>query len=100
MAVDGVSLQTMYRQVGKQGPCILIVEDSNNCIFGAFLREGLVPGGRCYGSHECFVFRYSRAAGAWRTEVYAHASQPQAPVRATVAASDEQGSPVHQALGE
>jgi len=70
MAVDGVSLRTMYRQVGDVGPCLLIVEDSSNCIFGAFLAEGLRPGCRCYGTHECFVFRYPRAAGAWRTEVY------------------------------
>uniref|UniRef100_A0A7S1PVA9 Oxidation resistance protein 1 n=1 Tax=Alexandrium catenella TaxID=2925 RepID=A0A7S1PVA9_ALECA len=85
MAVDGVSLQTMYRQVADMGPCLLIVEDSNNCIFGAFLSEGLMPGGRCYGTHDCFVFRYPRAAGPWRIAVYGRASQPQAPVRAAEA---------------
>lgn len=89
LAVDGVSLQTMYRQVGEAGPCILVVEDSNNCIFGAFLSEGLLPGGRCYGTHECFVFRYPRAAGAWRTEVYGRASQPQVPVRAAAALGEQ-----------
>mmetsp|Transcript_3484 Transcript_3484/g.11502 ORF Transcript_3484/g.11502 Transcript_3484/m.11502 type:complete len:322 (-) Transcript_3484:114-1079(-) len=97
MAVDGVSLQTMYRQVADSGPCLLIVEDSNNCIFGAFLSEGLIPGGRCYGTHECFVFRYPRAAGPWRTEVYGRATQPQAPVRAAAAAalSEEQRQSAH-----
>lgn len=70
MAVDGVSLKTLYRQVGGSGPCILVVEDSSNCIFGAFLSDGLRPGARCYGSHECFLFRYPRAGGAWRTQVY------------------------------
>ncbi|CAE7931948.1 selO [Symbiodinium necroappetens] len=41
MAVDGVSLRTMYRQLADSGPCVMIVEDSSNCIFGAFLSEGL-----------------------------------------------------------
>eukprot|EP00401_Gymnodinium_catenatum_P083046 CAMPEP_0117461400 /NCGR_PEP_ID=MMETSP0784-20121206/2507_1 /TAXON_ID=39447 /ORGANISM="" /LENGTH=169 /DNA_ID=CAMNT_0005255109 /DNA_START=54 /DNA_END=559 /DNA_ORIENTATION=+ len=73
MAVDGVSLRTMYRQMAEAGPCILIVEDSNSCIFGAFLSEGLRPVNQCYGTHACFVFRYPRAAGAWRTEVFGQA---------------------------
>ncbi|CAE8615508.1 unnamed protein product, partial [Polarella glacialis] len=70
MAVDGVSLRTMYRQLADVGPCVLIVEDSCNGIFGAFLSEGLRPVSQCYGTHECFVFRTPRTAGAWRTEVY------------------------------
>merc|ERR1712032_1736308 len=69
MAVDGVSLNTMYRQVAEAGPCVLVIEDSSNCIFGAFASEGLRPGNQCFGSHECFLFRYPRNAGAWRTEV-------------------------------
>lgn len=99
MAVDGVSLQTMYRQVADAGPCLLIVEDSNNCIFGAFLSEGLIPGGRCYGTHECFVFRYPRAAGPWRTEVYGRAAPPQGPVLAVAAAvlGEEQQQGAHWA---
>jgi hypothetical protein len=79
LAVDGVSLQTLYRQLNNVGPVVLIVEDSSSCIFGAFLSEGLVPSGRCYGTHECFVFRYPRAGGAWRAEVYHALLQPQAP---------------------
>lgn len=73
MAVDGVSLRTLYRQIGEVGPCLLIVEDSSYCIFGAFLSEGLKPVNQCYGTNECFVFRYPRAAGAWRTEVFGQA---------------------------
>lgn len=70
MAVDGVSLRTLYRQLRDAGPCILVAEDSSSCIFGAFLAEGLRPGCRCNDSHECFLFKYPRTAGAWRTEVY------------------------------
>jgi hypothetical protein len=70
MAVDGVSLRTMYRQVADAESCVLLVEDSNGCIFGAFLSEGLRPANHCYGTHECFLFRYPRTAGAWRAEVF------------------------------
>jgi len=70
MAVDGVSLKTLYRQVADVGPVVLVVEDSSNCIFGAFLAEGIRPGSRCSGTHESFLFRFPRSAGAWRTEVY------------------------------
>jgi len=84
MAVDGVSLRTMYRQVGDTGPCLLIVEDSSNCIFGAFLSEGIRPGQRCYGTHECFVFRYPRAAGAWRTQVFGVVQSSKGPSSARV----------------
>lgn len=76
MAVDGVSLRTMYRQLADAGPCLLLVEDSNGCIFGAFLSEGLRPTNQCYGTHECFVFRYPRTAGAWRAEVFGQAAPP------------------------
>ncbi|CAL1146438.1 unnamed protein product [Cladocopium goreaui] len=79
MAVDGVSLRTMYRQLEHSGPCVMIVEDSSNCIFGAFLSEGLRPVSQCYGTHECFVFRTPRLAGAWRTEVYGRSVAPTSP---------------------
>ena len=38
------------------------------------------PVSACYGSHECFVFRTPRLAGAWRTEVYGRSLKaPEAP---------------------
>lgn len=70
MAVDGVSLRTLFRQVHEVGACLLVVEDSNCCIFGAFASEGLRSGNRCHGTHETFLFRYPRAGGAWRTEIF------------------------------
>jgi len=77
LAVDGVSLRTLYRQLEEVGPCLLVVEDSSSCIFGAFVSDGLKAGGHCYGDQECFVFRYPRSAGAWRTEVYGWVAPPQ-----------------------
>jgi len=97
MAVDGVSLRTMYRQVADVGPCLLIVEDSSNCIFGAFLSEGLRPGNQCYGTHECFIFRFPRASGAWRTEVYSRVAPTQAPVQAAAAAVQVETQGAHWA---
>jgi len=88
MAVDGVSLRTMYRQVSEVGPCVLIVEDSNNCIFGAFLSEGLRPVNQCYGSHECFVFRYPRDVGGWLTEIYCQ-EPPRPEIRRSVVTDDD-----------
>eukprot|EP00438_Fugacium_kawagutii_P031767 Skav205354 [mRNA] locus=scaffold1956:84838:85383:- [translate_table: standard] len=89
MAVDGVSLRTMYRQLADCGPCVMIVEDSSNCIFGAFLSEGLRPVSQCYGTHECFVFRTPRTAGAWRTEVYGRCIPPTSPSTADGAPKPE-----------
>eukprot|EP00927_Polykrikos_kofoidii_P061136 TRINITY_DN56008_c0_g1_i1.p1 TRINITY_DN56008_c0_g1~~TRINITY_DN56008_c0_g1_i1.p1 ORF type:complete len:340 (-),score=37.48 TRINITY_DN56008_c0_g1_i1:248-1216(-) len=86
MAVDGVSLRTMYRQMDDAGPCVLIVEDSHGCIFGAFLSEGLRPSNQCCGTHDCIMFRYPRAAGAWKTEVYRQA--PPSSQSATVQGGD------------
>jgi len=76
MAVDGVSLRTLYRQVMEVGPCLLIIEDSTTCIFGAFLSEGLRPQNRCHGTHESFLFRFPREVGAWRAEIFRWTHQP------------------------
>jgi len=92
MAVDGVSLRTMYRQLADSGPCVMIVEDSSNGIFGAFLSEGLRPVSQCYGTHECFVFRTPRTAGAWRTEVYGRTFGATSPNKSD-ASSHGEGSP-------
>lgn len=82
MAVDGVSLRTLYRQLADAGPCVLIVEDSSNCIFGAFLSEGLRSVSQCYGSHECFLFRFPRVSGAWRASIFSRTATPSLPPEA------------------
>jgi hypothetical protein len=70
MAVDGVSLRTLYRKVSMAGPCILVVEDSDCCIFGAFCGDGLRPQNRCHGQAGTFLFRYLRCEGSCKTEVF------------------------------
>lgn len=70
MAVDGVSLRTLYRKVADVGPSLLVVEDSQNGIFGAFASEGLKPQSHCNGANGSFLFRLPRTAGAWRTEIF------------------------------
>lgn len=99
MAVDGVSLRTLFRQSCEAGPCLLIVEDSSYCIFGAYLSEGLKPVNQCYGTNECFVFRYPRAAGARRTEIFgqaptgAGAAPLAAMARSESCSAEDDGSP-------
>ncbi|CAK9012342.1 unnamed protein product [Durusdinium trenchii] len=93
MAVDGVSLRTMYRQLSDSGPCVMIVEDSSNSIFGAFLSEGLRPVSQCYGTHECFVFRTPRTAGAWRTEVYGRSVPTTSPQNDEASAPKKEADP-------
>mmetsp|Transcript_51657 Transcript_51657/g.122964 ORF Transcript_51657/g.122964 Transcript_51657/m.122964 type:complete len:314 (-) Transcript_51657:141-1082(-) len=70
MAVDGVSLRTLYRQVADKGPCLLVIEDSSGSIFGAYASDGLRYSNVCHGTMDSFLFRFSTAAGAWRTDVY------------------------------
>jgi len=70
MSADGVSLRTLYRHVENCGACIVIVEDSNSCIFGAFLGGGLHMQRGPYEDYESFLFRYPRSAGPWRAEIF------------------------------
>eukprot|EP01134_Creolimax_fragrantissima_P000523 CFRG0523T1 len=53
----GFSLNALYRQVKSSGPNIIILRDSGNAVFGAYLSEPLrVSETRYFGSGECFVF--------------------------------------------
>merc|ERR1719160_349084 len=70
MAVYGVSLRTLFRHLGDAGPCVVLVEDSDGCIFGGFWSEALRNQNYAYGTSEAFVFKFDRGAGAWRPEVH------------------------------
>ncbi|CEI93600.1 hypothetical protein RMCBS344292_07831 [Rhizopus microsporus] len=50
----GISLSTLYRLVkNNKGPCVLVIKDADNNVFGAYLNESLKPGTRYYGTGEC-----------------------------------------------
>ncbi|KYQ91366.1 hypothetical protein DLAC_08320 [Tieghemostelium lacteum] len=55
----GISMNTLYSRTKEKGPCIIVIRDTDNNIFGGFISESL----KCsstktyYGSGECFLFR-------------------------------------------
>ncbi|KAI9226221.1 MAG: TLD-domain-containing protein, partial [Piptocephalis tieghemiana] len=53
----GISLSSLYRQVERKGPCILVVSDEANHVFGAFLSDPPHPQPGYFGSGECFLWR-------------------------------------------
>ncbi|KAI8641285.1 TLDc domain-containing protein [Parasitella parasitica] len=56
----GISLHTLYRLVKEnKGPCVLVVKDEDDNVFGAFLNETLRPDKRYYGNGECFLWKWS-----------------------------------------
>jgi LysM repeat protein len=52
----GISLNTFYAKVFNKGPNIILIEDSKNCVFGAFVSEHWEPRKGFYGSGESFLF--------------------------------------------
>ncbi|ORE04005.1 TLD-domain-containing protein [Rhizopus microsporus var. microsporus] len=55
----GISLSTLYHLVkNNKGPCVLVIKDADNNIFGAYLNESLKPGTRYYGTGECFLWKW------------------------------------------
>ncbi|KAF2084500.1 TLD-domain-containing protein, partial [Saccharata proteae CBS 121410] len=58
---DGMSLATLYRKAselrGKRGGYVLVVQDANEDIFGAYLSDPPHPQSGYYGTGECFLWR-------------------------------------------
>lgn len=52
----GVSLQTFYRRVGSHHPTVIVIEDSQKYVFGAFLTGQWDPSGKYTGTGESFLF--------------------------------------------
>ncbi|CAO3612345.1 unnamed protein product [Mucor fragilis] len=56
----GISLSSLYRLVkANKGPCVLVIKDADDNVFGAFLNEPLRPGTRYYGTGECFLWKWN-----------------------------------------
>ncbi|KAI9303984.1 TLD-domain-containing protein [Cunninghamella echinulata] len=53
----GASLTTLYDHCADTGPCILILKDDEEQIFGAFLNEHIHPDTSYYGTGECFLWK-------------------------------------------
>ena len=53
---DGASFNTLLDSIVEQGPCALVVADSDGHVFGAFASEGLKLYSKFYGDSNCFLF--------------------------------------------
>lgn len=53
----GTSINTLFRNCEYIEPCILIIEEFNGNVFGAYLSDYIKTGFKFYGSAECCVFR-------------------------------------------
>lgn len=54
----GFSLSTLFSQCrAQEGPCLLIVRDDGDRLFGVFSTEAWQPHFGHYGSGECFLWR-------------------------------------------
>ncbi|KAI8047610.1 TLD-domain-containing protein [Thamnidium elegans] len=57
----GASLSTLYNRTSQnRGPCLLVIQDSNDEIFGAYLSEGVHMDTSCYGTGECFLWKQNK----------------------------------------
>ncbi|CDH54303.1 tld-domain-containing protein [Lichtheimia corymbifera JMRC:FSU:9682] len=71
MDQHGSSLQTLFYNVQKHlGPCLLVIQTTDEEIFGGYLSETLHMESRYYGSGECFLWRMDMQSGNPRPLVY------------------------------
>jgi hypothetical protein len=55
---DGVSMRTFFTKLEKYNPTIFLVQDANNCVFGALVSEIWHSSTRFYGTGEAFLFTF------------------------------------------
>jgi len=57
----GARLSTLYRLIEDQGPCVIVLKNSENEVFGAFVNEPFKPSNKgFFGSPECFLWKSSK----------------------------------------
>ncbi|KAI8369656.1 TLD-domain-containing protein [Blakeslea trispora] len=65
----GASLNTLYYRCRSiHGPCLLVIQDSQDQIFGAYLSEGIRVQSNCYGTGECFLWKKDKKTD--RVDIY------------------------------
>lgn len=55
---NGFSLRTLFHLTENKGPCLLLIKDSEKCVFGAFLSPFLQVSNGFYGDGNTFVFTF------------------------------------------
>ncbi len=58
ISTDGVSMHTFYNNVQHYNPTILVIQDKNKCVFGAFVSEQWKCSTHFYGTGESFLFTF------------------------------------------
>eukprot|EP00833_Pecoramyces_ruminatium_P009984 jgi/Orpsp1_1/1184016/evm.model.c7180000087678.1 len=59
---DILNLRHLLDASNNHGPCLIIIQDYNNYIFGAFINEELRNDmSNLYGSNECFLWKYKNS---------------------------------------
>ncbi|KAL9560219.1 hypothetical protein MBANPS3_000071 [Mucor bainieri] len=61
MNQHGASLSTLYQKSHNKGPCLLVIQDDQDEVFGAYLSEGIHIDTSCYGTGECFLWRQNKS---------------------------------------
>ncbi|ORX86447.1 TLD-domain-containing protein [Anaeromyces robustus] len=56
------NLRKLIHSEKYHGPCLIIIQDDNNYIFGAYIHEQLHDDNNPYGSKECFLWKYQNSA--------------------------------------
>ncbi|KAL5268613.1 hypothetical protein ACHWQZ_G002454 [Mnemiopsis leidyi] len=61
MKIHGMSLRSLYNHCEpyQDLPCILLIKDTRQYVFGAYLSAGIIESPKYYGSGETFLFRLS-----------------------------------------
>ncbi|CAG8703272.1 8938_t:CDS:2, partial [Cetraspora pellucida] len=55
---DGTSMATMYHKVKGKGPLVLVIKDTDEQVFGAFVTEPFKIHPSYYGTGECFLWKH------------------------------------------
>lgn len=58
MTVHGISLHNLYRRAEGLGPYFLIIKDSKDNVFGAFVTDSIRESANFCGSGEMFLFTF------------------------------------------
>jgi len=58
MDQHGATLTTLYRKIQGQGPCVMVLKNAEEEIFGAFVSEAFDPSNKSFfGTPECFLWK-------------------------------------------
>ncbi|KAI8971925.1 TLD-domain-containing protein [Mycotypha africana] len=67
----GTSLGTLFSCMkGYEGPCVMIIKDIDEQLFGAYLSDPFIPTSHYYGTGECFLWNTNSKGDAEKESVH------------------------------